>query len=103
MAYQVLFFEQQPCVLLSFRSSGVCLRSRSKDQPKWVTDVELVRLLPEHKHQTGPAEGSQWEAREARARASMGGESYLVTSAHAASSRLINSTDGRERSVFRLS
>ena len=59
----------------------------------------LVRLLSEREHQTGPAEGLWWEVREAGARARTGEESYLVTSAHAASSRRVDSADGRERSV----
>lgn len=99
----MLFFEQQPCVHLSSRSSGAYLRSSSKDKPEGVTDAGLVHLLPEDEHQTGPAEGSWWEVREAGARSSMGEESCLVTSVHAASSRLVESTDSRERSVFRQS
>lgn len=96
----MFFFEQRPCVHSSFISSGAYLRSSHKDQPKWVTDVGLVRLLSEDEHQMGPADGSQWEAREAEAKEITREESYLATSARAASCRLVESTDSRERSVF---
>jgi len=99
----MFFFEQRPCVHLSSRSSGAYLRSSSTDQPKLVPDVGLVCLLPELEHQVGPAEGSWWEVSWAGTRASTGEESYLVISAYAARSRLVDSTDGRERSVFRQS
>lgn len=39
----MFFFEKQPCVHLSFRSSGVCLGSNNmhfcKDWMKWITDA----------------------------------------------------------------
>lgn len=99
----MFFFEQWPCVRLSFRSSGAFLRSSGKDQPKWVTGVGLVRLLPEHEHWTGRADGSWWEVREARAKEIMKKASYLATSVCTASSRLVDGTDWWERSVFRQS
>lgn len=55
----MFFFEQQPCVHLSFRSSSVWLRSSCRNQLKWVTDVELIHLLPEL--ELLKAHGGKWE------------------------------------------